>query len=562
METTGDEANPIIWMGLCVISVCLSFFLQWNTGIIPLDGSHDSLRYLEMAQSLTDGKWLGDYDQMTLIRSPVYPGYMAFNGIMGLALQHAQTFAYLLSVVLLSFSLRTIGVESHRVAIVCIVCAFHPGAWIPCRFVATEGLYTSAVTLVLASAIGVMGTMRKSDFSSVFWIMVLSVSLSAAWRTRDESLWLVPASVVFVALMIRELVVMQRGGVNSRQMIVPVAAMVLPCLSVYCLTVWIQHRNFRHYGVAVVNELVEPGFVSAFSWLTRIDGETHHPYIPITRQAMSDASRISLHFERLYPYLAQQLDGKGWSQFGCQMMGICDELAGGWAVWAVRDAASAVGVHAGAVHAAAFYADLAGEIEAGCRTGSIACSANPTGNMLAPPMKGIDIPRIILSVPKVIWMTLWVADLPEAYRLIADKEPSAELFARYRPLVGKITDRQSTMIVKFQYMLSWGYRAIHVIGVLYMLIIAVLNGLQRTQRGIVKKMKRYRCNYYGIIALIVVFISSRIAIISYIDAMSYLAQSRYMIVIYPSLITLICFVSPVRCSKYDGSPNALVSDIV
>jgi hypothetical protein len=577
----GKEDNPAVWMWVCIIGISISIFLQWDTGIVPIDGIHDSLKYLEMATSLSSGNWLGDYNQMTLIRSPIYPGFLSINCKMGLALQHAQTIAYLLSVILLAISLRTIHIDYRRVAVVCFMCAFHPGAWIPSRFVATEALYTPAVTLALAGAIGVLGTVRKAKYTLFFWLVVLSISLAMAWRMRDESLWLIPASVVYAGFVLWDL--MSIPGKQGAEVVFPgdserkrrftedsiwkrsglaIACILLPCLSVYCLTMWIQQRNFRHYGVAVVNELGEPGFVSAFSRLTRLDGESHHPYIPITRKAMSDAGRISPHFQLLTPYLAQQVDGNGWSRFGCNMMGICDELAGGWSVWAIRDAASSIGVYAGAVRAAAFYADLAGEIEAGCRAGQIVCTANPTGNMLAPPLKWIDISRVLSSAAKVFWMTLWIADLPEAYQSIAGSEPPPELAERYRPVVGTIAGHRSMMIVLNTVVLSWIFRIIQVIGGIWLMVWGVKTIVAWIQG-------RYCIDWKGfhrkqqVTILLLVLVVSRLAIVGYIDAMSYWAQSRYMMVIYPALITLFCLTLPSRPSpmpQYWTEAPAISSD--
>jgi len=185
------------WVWICFFSLLLSISLQWNTGIIPLDGPHDSLNYLNMAESILRDEWLGDYNQMALIRSPVYSMLLAFNGAMGWALQRMQAIAYLLSVGLLAVALKTIDMAGWRIAAVCILCSFHFVAWIPCRFVATEALYTPVITIALAGAIGVIGSVKRCGYPMGFWLMMLFISAAVAWRMRDESIWMIPAAVVF-----------------------------------------------------------------------------------------------------------------------------------------------------------------------------------------------------------------------------------------------------------------------------------------------------------------------------------------------------------------------------
>lgn len=523
---------------LCVLcAFAVIFLLSWNTGIIPIDGQHDSIRYLEMAESQYQEKWLGPYNHMTLIRSPVYSGLLSMNRGMEWPLGRTQVLLCLLSVALLAASLRKMDVSDVRIATVCLLSVSHPAMLISCRFVATESVYTAAVTAALAGAIGVLGSLKKGDrLAWVFWLMILSLSAASVWRMRDESLWLIPAALGYLGYLCCGKPML----CGWKSMGVRFVCLVLPLLSVWGCTAWIQHQNLKHYGVAVVNEMTEPGFNSAFSWLTRLDGQSHHPYIPISRKAMMDAKRISPHFRMLYPYLTRQLDGSGWSQFGCRWMGVCHELAGGWAVWAVRDAAGSIGVHADAVTAAAFYADLAQEIETGCRSGNISCTSNPTGNMLAPPIWWIDIPRIIYATTRVGWMTLWMGDLPEAYRQIADMPPPAELARKYLPVVGRIDADGNRGIVMIHGVLFWIFRGVHLIGGVWLLVSALILAAAWMRR--LFHIEKMQC--HPVWALTVVLFFSRMAIVAYIDAMSFWAQSRYMMAVYPVFIILLCLSFP------------------
>jgi hypothetical protein len=511
-------------------------FLSWNTGIIPIDGQHDSLRYLEMADAQFHGKWLGPYNHMTLIRSPVYSGLLSINRLMNWPLARTQTCLYLLSVALLAAALRKMDMPDVRIAAGFILSACHPAMLISCRFVATEAAYTAAVTAALAGAIGVLGSLKKGgQLAWVFWLTTLSHSIASAWRMRDESAWMIPAAMVFVGYLL-----IPRPAARWKSFGLRFFCVAIPVLSVYSFTVWIQQQNMKHYGVAVVSEMTEPGFKSAMSRLTRLDGDSHHPYVPISRKAMVDAERISPHFQILYPCLSHQLNGSGWSQFGCSWMGVCDELAGGWAVWAVRDVANSAGVHADAVTAAAFYADLAKEIETGCRNGSAACTTNPTGNMLAPPLQWIDIPRIVYSAIRVGWMTLWMGDLPEAYRQIADQRPAVELAAKYISVTGRIDEQGSRVTVTIHGILFWLYRVLHVIGGAGLVIIAAIR-FAEWKRCRFSDVKAW---LHPVWVLTGVLILSRLAIVSYIDAMSFWAQSRYMMAIYPAFMMLLCLSFP------------------
>ena len=86
---------------ICVALSVLSLSLNWKSSIFTLGGPHDSLRYIGMAETILKGEWLGVYNHMTLIRSPVYSLALVLNSLAGWRLHVFQHSIYLTSVLLL-----------------------------------------------------------------------------------------------------------------------------------------------------------------------------------------------------------------------------------------------------------------------------------------------------------------------------------------------------------------------------------------------------------------------------------------------------------------------------
>jgi hypothetical protein len=187
--------------------------------------------------------------------------------------------------------------------------------------------------------------------------------------------------------------------------------------------------------------------------------------------------------------------------------------------------------------------------------------------MLAPPLKWIDIPRLLYSTAKVLWMTFWLGDLPETYQPIAGQAPSVELTERFWPVVGTLDGRQSIFIVNFGGILSWMFRVIQTICGLWITAVIVMKGIARI-RGKSSLMKDGDYRSLWVIGLLMVLITSRLAIVSYVDAMSYWVQVRYMLVIYPALISLICLTLPFwpfprqQDSKIEGTIHSVQRGIL
>lgn len=521
----------------------MALLFQWNGQIIPVGGEHDSLKYLQMAESLIQGKWLGDYNQMTLIRRPAYPFLMMLNCRMGWPLQRSQAIFYLLSILILLTALRSVNIGKWRLVVIGAFCAFHPAAVMASMYVATESVDTAAATGILAASIGVMGSLRKSDKIVYCWITVLSAYLALFWYIRSESMWILPVGIFYIFFIQREL-----GHSSKNNWKVMCFALLLPCLSVYSIKSFIQHENMKCYGIGVTDELSEPDFISAFHWLTRLDGERHHPYIPVSQAALDDAYRVSKHFAMLEPFLSQQTAGRGWTQFGCEWMGICNELAGGWLVWAVRDAAASIGVYQNAPSARRFFAEVTSEVRSACRVGVVKCSGNPTGNMLAPPLKWQDLPRIAGSFIKMTVLAVTFGKLYDTVINVSLPKPPADLIARYDRLTHDQFPPHKNISNRYLGVLIHLFLLIQISGGIWILAVSgkvLLNGI----RGCRMIFRQPSQMVSWIILLILIYIASRFAVVAYIDAMSFHAQLRYLVDIYPAMMTLIVLFLPFRTKK-------------
>lgn len=516
-------------VALCILSLCL----HWKSSIFPLGGPHDSLRYIGMAETILKGEWLGEYSHMTLIRSPVYSLFLAVNSLIGWRLHVFQQCIFLVSILLLVAALRSLHVERWKILIICFLSIFHPLTIYCTNFVVSEAVYLSFATGVMAGCFGILGTYKGPLIRYGFWVLVLSVASALFWHIRPESVWILPFFAICFGYLLRG-----AKAASSAIWFRVSAAVFVPLFAVLFFGHQLAALNEKHYGIRVTHELAEPNFNNAFDWLTRLAPSSIRPHIPVSRNAMEAAYTVSEHFALLEPYLSLQKDGRGWTRFGCEWMGICHELAGGWAVWAIRDAAASIGVYTDAPRASQFYGFVAREIHDGCEEGKVACTHNPTGNFLAPPIGLADIPRVLMSSLKVLFMALTLGDFALDPQELDRSNPA--LIERY----DRITHDQNG-----QWLEHYGemteihagiYRIMQLMGgviFLMMLTVGLFVRFKATHSGSLFHFRQ-------LVACTSVFILSRMAILSYVDAMSYHIQVRYLIVLYPALMVLLGLALP------------------
>jgi hypothetical protein len=517
------------WGWLWLTAPLASLLLNSQAAVMALNEPYDCLRYIGMAEMILDGRWLGPYDHMTLIRPPVYPLMLAANGFLGLPLHVVQQAIYLLSFILLAAALVDLGVSAGRVFLLLVLAAFHPAGLIPASFVATEPLYVPATTAVMAGCIGIIGAATASRIRYVGWCFILAAVMPVFWYTRPEGIWILPTLLVVAACLIYR---MMAGQMFSLKRVA--VALLMPLSTIWLAGSLMAWQNSVHYGVAVVHELAEPGFKEALRQLTRVEPDVRRPFVPITFQAMATAAQISPQFAQLMPYLAGQTHGQGWSRGGCEWMGICDELVGGWSMWAIRDAAAAAGVFKSGPKGAAFFERMADEIREACQGGSIPCSANQSGNLLAPTVTLSDVPRIAVSAARMLALALTFDDLHKTLQeLFLSGDPN--LVGRYSAVTHDPGPHGADALKLHRlavFVFGWFQTALG-LAIIPILAYRIFFGL--TDRGL-----------WVLIACCFAVIISRALFIGYLDAMSFKAQWRYLLPVYPALLTLAVILLPFR----------------
>lgn len=515
--------NRELWFFLsCLAILFTSLLVGWQGSINVLPGIYDGERYLHMAKSIVRGEWLGPYNHLTLIRLPIYSIFLAINSMTGWPLHIVQHILFLISVLLLIIALRNIEIQRWRLIIICTLCVFHPMTIYVPTFVVTEAIYIPLCTMLFAGCIGLFNMSKNSFAKFVFWIMVVSTSLSLLWYTKSERIWVIPFLIFWFFLLIFQLN-MNNGPYKIRLL----AVIFVPLIFIFLLGQYITKLNEKHYGLKIDCELNEPNLVATFRWLSRIEPESHRPYVPVTAKAMDTAYSVSPHFAKLKPYLVKQLNGGPWLNYGCEWMAICDELAGGWCVWAIREGAASIGVYNNAIEASTFYAAVAKELRQACISGQIPYSSNPTGNYIAPPTSLDDIPRIMVSTSKWTWKTIRLEGFANAMLGVSKRKANESLIESYREITHDQSDNREVIPEKFVKVYISLFVIIQIIGcVIFILLIikALLNRLRCKHFN----WERLNMQQWLIISCALFFLS-RIVIVGYIDAMSFHAQLRYSI---------------------------------
>jgi hypothetical protein len=362
---TLNHGKVFLWSvtGLILTKMWLTSAIRIEPALAP----HDSLNYVSHAYAILAGAWFGAYSDMTLIKEPFYPIYLAVVQQIGLTLPFANLLLYATACVIACLAIRPIVRNGILLSVVFAALFFNPMTYASLAWLAMRsGVNDSLALLATACALGILVRRHAPLRALLKWWVGLAASFAAFWLTREEAIWLVPCVLVILAAYVLSI----RKDPAFRW---KVLALAIPLAFWYLSGAAIAKMNHHMYGWSVVVETKAPEFVSAYSSMARIVSDNNDIRIYVPKSSREIAYSVSPAARELEPSLEGPY-GHNWINMVCKYsIHMCNDYAGSFFMWAFRDAVGAAGHYTSGAEARSFYLRLASEIDAACDSGRIKC---------------------------------------------------------------------------------------------------------------------------------------------------------------------------------------------
>ncbi len=371
----------------CGALLGLQLWLAAPDEVVASPNRYDQLRYLEAAQQIAAGRWLGPYDERTLIREPAYPAWVAWVSARGWRLRTAAELLLGLSACLYGAVWVWIGLPVSLALAATAALLLQPHAFLVNREVLPAGFYLPWL-LVALSGVTLAAHARHPVWRGVHAAWT-GLALGLLWVTRPEKPLLAGALLCAVGVDVVARARRQPRGAWLRDAAI---LLIVPSLVVAGVVRGVAQRNLRQYGVSVTSELEAPGYLAASRALLAIEHASPRRHVPVPEEVRLRAYAASSAFRELQP----TLEAPSWARrVSCAASRVCDDIAGGWWLWLLREAAARAGHMQSAPEAEAYFQRIADELRAACERGELRCRT----------------PRLAFAHP---YPETWIAQLPHS----------------------------------------------------------------------------------------------------------------------------------------------------
>lgn len=388
----------------CALAVGLKLWLVVQDEVVARAVPHDQQRYAEMALELIEGRWLGEYGHMTLIREPAYPLWVALTHATGIPLRLAAEGLLAASALLFAAALVATGLP-RALALACFaILVLQPHSLLVNREVLPAGFYLPVLLCGLAGLL--MGARARDGRRRLAHAAWTGLVLGVLWTTRPEKPLIVVALAGFALL---DVAARRARGVRWGPALRPAAVLTAAAaLGIGAVSATLAGVNYRRYGVFVTSDLAAPGFAAAKAALLAIEHDSPRRFVLVPRDVRQRAYAVSPAFRELRP----TLETPDWAaSVSCVLVRVCDDLAGGWFMWTMREAAANAGHVGSATEADAFFRRIADELAEATARGALPPPRTTFG--LLHPYPETYLPHVWTSLRRVARRIGMPGDAPD-----------------------------------------------------------------------------------------------------------------------------------------------------
>lgn len=377
-ESSTPSLDPRAFWG---IAAGLALVRAWLGAALPIfaiqASSHDDSLFLSLAQEIAQGRWLGAYGRLTLAKGPLYPAWVALTTTAGVPLIAAQQVLYVLACGAFVAALApVVRGRGWRLALLGAL-LFQPAGFAAqvANRVVREGIYPALTLLALAAVAGTALRLSSVRTAAVGGALA-GIALGALWLTREEGVWILPAAGILAAA--------PWMWDGPRPSLRAWGAALASAVAAFALS-WgaVAATNSSHYGVFATNDLSSGAFARAYGALTRVEHARRRRFVPVPAEVRQRLYAVSPAFRELEPHLEGRLLAFWGRGSSCPVVNVCDDIGGGWFVWALRDAAQLARRSRSAGDAAGYWDAVATEVNAACDAGRLPCGA-PRASVVEP----------------------------------------------------------------------------------------------------------------------------------------------------------------------------------
>lgn len=327
---------------------------------IPAAACDDQLMR-DWAYSLSRLEWTGPFTSYIFLKDPGFSFYLAVCYRLHLSYIMTTTLLYSIAAIVFAYAIKKVIKKSWVVYIVYIFVLFNPVSF---SLQTLQRVYRNGFALALTLFfVGCLlnfyfTLLDKNTKIPMIWSVLSGLSIGYLWVTKNDTIWLLPLTLVVMVISAGILVFKMR----NKKSIPRYVMLLTPIIGIMLFSGIKDYFNVQTYGYKGV-EYYGP----AISDITGYIADDATDTVSISRKSFKKLCDVSPTLNSIWDEMQDKMDVYGVYDTAPDDGNVDD----GWFGWALVDAVKEAGYYDGCKDANEFYKAVYGELEDAYVTGEI-----------------------------------------------------------------------------------------------------------------------------------------------------------------------------------------------
>jgi hypothetical protein len=374
---------------LSLLKITYSYFIPFN---ILANAIHDDFLFYRLGESIASGNWLGRYDNTTLIKGFVYPGFISISILTHIPLRILESVLICISALYLISFLGLLKLsKAYRIILYAFI-IFYPLQYSSIDFrLLRDAIYPQLLILIFVSLFYLAYYQKYliniKPVIIYFHIFIFIISSYLFLNTREEGIWITPALVFIFSI----LVFLCNKYKNTLFLLKLVFVIII---SLSSLNILLKYVNKHYYDFYISTTFKDENFQSGYGSLHRINNNKLL-YDSVTREEWNSLFKVSPAVAELKNYINGP-GYDGWAKMACEALntqginisesGCSNDMPIGFLMFSLLDGIWEIGYRSPS-KVSEYMQRVTVEIDYACNSGSLNCRTIPK-NMMPPALTG------------------------------------------------------------------------------------------------------------------------------------------------------------------------------
>lgn len=328
---------------------------------------HDDGMMVKMAEALMNGRWLGDYTELTLVKGLFFPLFLAINGLLGIPYSISVPGFYTIACVIFVIGTKKLFKNELPLYILFTVLMFMPISFANETFtrVYRNSLIAGQVLIIAGSLVALYLNRFGKNKIMIVWSILSGFAVASLWHSREDGIWIMPLTLG--VLLISGVTIFVKKELSQKEKVKKGFIVSLPIIILVFTTILISTINYGVYGVYTTNELNDSNYTKTIKLIYSVEATEAVHNVSVPRSSMEKIFAVVPSLNAIRDEIDGSMDRWSWYDKAAPVR----EVEDGWFFWSIREAVANSGYYSDAQTANNFYAQVNSELEEAFESGQL-----------------------------------------------------------------------------------------------------------------------------------------------------------------------------------------------